>query len=461
MIDSRLPDTILCADGATWKTAELSRAMLQSYPRDAVRELAKAVHKHRGTSLPSLTWIGQRATVDQLIALILGDFVEQVSVNEPQPVQVDESGAWTPTMNKPFPDLNPKPVDDMERVLGNNGQHDIVSDLRDVLGRLGIASKTEVNMESVQAYVDDRLHGSIGELCQAIDTLRTESAVDVANRFMEEKAKLLALVQEALANVQTKRIEVALPSGEVNKVDCAHEKFEECLAYLICRKNVYLVGPSGSGKSEMLKQAAQALSLEYDDISCCQQTPSSAFLGFMNANGGYVETAFRRRYENGGVFNADELDKMNANIAAVLNSGTSGKGMSFPDRYVTKHADFIFAGTANTWGKGADRNYVGSVQLDAATLDRFAFVPVDYDESFERRLAGNDEWVDKIQHYRANAVKNNIRIVISPRASIDGARLLASGKLSAEQVENALLFRGCDALTVQKIKGLSVSEEVA
>jgi cobaltochelatase CobS len=36
--------------------------------------------------------------------------------------------------------------------------------------------------------------------------------------------------------------------------------------------------------------------------------------------------------------------------------------------------------TANTFGTGADRVYVGSLQIDGATLDRFAFLEWPYDE---------------------------------------------------------------------------------
>jgi hypothetical protein len=42
---------------------------------------------------------------------------------------------------------------------------------------------------------------------------------------------------------------------------------------------------------------------------------------------------------------------------------------------------------ANTYGTGADALYVGRNQLDAATLDRFYVVEMDYDRKLEAKLA--------------------------------------------------------------------------
>ena len=43
---------------------------------------------------------------------------------------------------------------------------------------------------------------------------------------------------------------------------------------------------------------------------------------------------------------------------------------------------------ANTFGTGADLMYAGRNQLDAATLDRFYVVKMDYDEALEQDISG-------------------------------------------------------------------------
>ena len=126
--------------------------------------------------------------------------------------------------------------------------------------------------------------------------------------------------------------------------------------------------------------------------------------------------------------------------------------MDFPDKRVSRHPDFRVVAAANTFGTGADRQYVGRNQLDAASLDRFAFLEWGYDEALERSLAGNDAWVDRVQKVRKAVSTLKIRHVVSPRASIQGASLLAAG-MAQSAVESAVLFRGLDSATVAKIEG--------
>ena len=68
-------------------------------------------------------------------------------------------------------------------------------------------------------------------------------------------------------------------------------------------------------------------------------------------------------------------------------------------------------------------------QVDAASLDRFKFIDFDYDESAELDWAGHDqrEWVEFVQRVRAAARRLELRVVISPRASINGADELRAG----------------------------------
>ena len=262
-----------------------------------------------------------------------------------------------------------------------------------------------------------------------------------------------AIVDEKLAShAKVTRVEVKLPNGDVRKVDGQHKLFPKLLRLLALRENVWIVGPAGSGKSTAAHTAADALGIAYGAISVCSQTPVSALLGYMDANGQYVETEFYRRYKDGGVFNIDEIDKGNANVIAVLNSALSNGECAFPCGMVKRHADNCLVATANTFGTGADRVYVGSLQIDGATLDRFAFLEWPYDEAFEREIVGNDEWLGRVLRYRRNVEGHNLRVVISPRASIKGARMLAAG-FEQDEVETMLIFKGCDAATIAKIKG--------
>src|SRR5690606_29333119 len=118
---------------------------------------------------------------------------------------------------------------------------------------------------------------------------------------------------------------------------------------------------------------------------------------------------------------------------------------------VKKHEKFALVACLNTFGSGADRLYVGRNQLDAATLDRFCFLNWRYDEKLERAIAGNDSWCDRVQSLRRGVEKEKARVVISPRASIYGAKLLAAGA-SRDSVEDQLIWKGLDSESRHRIE---------
>jgi MoxR-like ATPase len=141
----------------------------------------------------------------------------------------------------------------------------------------------------------------------------------------------------------------------------------------------------------------------------------------------------------------------------AFNSALANGICDFPDGPVRAHADFRAIAAANTFGRGADRQYVGRNQLDAATLDRFAVVEFDYDAALEQRLAanafrsagGHDEailsnWVRFVQRVREIVAQQKVRHVVSPRASIMGARFIAAGG-GTESAANALIWKGLSA----------------
>jgi MoxR-like ATPase len=149
----------------------------------------------------------------------------------------------------------------------------------------------------------------------------------------------------------------------------------------------------------------------------------------------------REAFEKGGLLLLDEVDAANAGVLTIINALLANGYCSFPDGVMQRNENFRCICACNTYGRGADREYVGRNQLDAATLDRFAVVDFEYDENMERAIAGNNEWVDKIQRYRKRAFDLKMRVVISPRASIFGAKLLANG-MKEKLVEDLVLWKG-------------------
>jgi hypothetical protein len=174
-------------------------------------------------------------------------------------------------------------------------------------------------------------------------------------------------------------------------------------------------------------------------------------LGFMNAAGKYVSTPFREAYEHGGIFLLDEMDASSASALAAFNAALANGHCPFPDKLVKRHPDFVCIGAGNTIGTGHNRQYVGRAQLDAATLDRFAFVQVEYDANIEAAMCPNKAWRDYVQAIRNYCDQNAIRAIVSPRASKSGNMLLAAGE-TWQEVAQALIFDKMDDTTAERIK---------
>lgn len=228
-----------------------------------------------------------------------------------------------------------------------------------------------------------------------------------------------------------------------------HPVFADVLAALSVRENVYLCGPAGSGKTTIAAQAAEALGLPFYSTGAVGM--AYQLQGFINAEGKYMETDLYRAYTGGGVFLFDEIDASSAQALLAFNAIAANDLAAFPCGTVKRHPDFVIIAAANTFGGGADAQYVGRSQLDAATLDRFAFIVMDYDEKLELAIASNDAWTRHVQEFRRVVRDLKLRHVVSPRASIKGGKLLSAGMIW-DRVEQMVLLRGLSALDVEKIK---------
>ena len=215
---------------------------------------------------------------------------------------------------------------------------------------------------------------------------------------------------------------------------------ENVHTYIVSRENLPV---HNTGKTHAAAQVAEALGLEHYTMSVGAQTSKSDIIGYMHASGGYVPTLFRKAYEEGGVFLMDEIDAGNANVLIQVNAALSNGFCAFPDKMVERHKDFIFIASANTFGNGANRVYVGRNQLDAATLDRFAVLVWDVDENLENKMAEaygdtGKNWLKVVRELRKTTENDGIRALVTPRATTKGCSLLNIG-LDFDTVLNAVI----------------------
>jgi cobaltochelatase CobS len=193
--------------------------------------------------------------------------------------------------------------------------------------------------------------------------------------------------------------------------------------------NILMVGPMGTGKSYMAKQVGKALGLPVREISLTPQTAESRLFGYMDAQGRYVRTAFRDWWEHGGIFHFDELDNGHAAIMAGINAAMAmcrddDAELEFPDGRVKKADRTIGLASANTYGRGPDRQYLRQ-PLDAATMDRFEPVPVLYDHAVEEAAclatgldkARVDRTLSYVRHLRDRAETAKLPLMLGLRRS--------------------------------------------
>ena len=267
-----------------------------------------------------------------------------------------------------------------------------------------------------------------------------------------DKDEVVDMIRKEIANFNfLNKIELKRDEKLIQLTDePRHNLFPEILATVNINVPAALIGPAGSGKSTVCEQIAKALELKYYLQNSVSGTHELS--GYKDAHGNYHTTTFRMAFEFGGLVLIDEVDTSDPGSLKWINTALANNHAMFPDSPdpVLRHKDFRIIIAANTFGNGADRIYVGANQLDASTLDRFVFFDFGYDEKLESMLSGNPVWAERVQSLRKAAASEKAPVVISPRASLYGAKLLSIGWVK-ETVEDRVVWKGMDPELKERI----------
>lgn len=246
-------------------------------------------------------------------------------------------------------------------------------------------------------------------------------------------ASIMAAVEKRLEQVETVRIELAREGVAVGASDGHHHPLFATLCRALASRqadglppSVWIAGPAGSGKTYAAKSFAKAAGLPFHFNGAIDM--AHKLEGYMDGAGTYHRTPFREAYEHGGVYVFDEVDGSDNSALLALNAALANGRASFPDRAIDRHPDCVIIATANTWGLGGTADYVGRAKIDAAFLDRF---PVrlnwTYDTALEIAISGNPDFARRVQAARERARAAGLKVLISPRATMAGAALIAGG----------------------------------
>lgn len=275
------------------------------------------------------------------------------------------------------------------------------------------------------------------ELLTLIGSQLAENIEAKVNQFVADKT-LVKIV--SIDGIEKKPVE-----------GITHKKFESVLQFVSLNIPVMLVGPAGSGKNVIVEQVAKALDLDF--YMSNKVTDEFKLTGFVDAMGNFSETPFYKFCKNGGIFFLDEADASDPNALTVLNSAIANRYFDFPKIgrvQLNKNCHFIAA--ANTFGTGASMQYSGRNQLDAATLNRFVTVYVDYDKRIEEACSrGNKEALEFCREYRKASQKNGLQVVLSYRDITNLCFALEAGMDRTEAIADCIV-KGLQADSLRMLK---------
>lgn len=305
--------------------------------------------------------------------------------------------------------------------------------------------------EPVKATVDaDEVRRIVDEVCKAeIHSARK----DLAEENRESVRCLInatqAVIREHLAKIPPRDVvEIRKWDGTVKEIaGLTHKQLPTIIKAVSARTAsgwpvpCWWYGAPGAGKTHLWGQVAEALEAKHYPIPLGPTTTEGKLLGYKNlATGEFVTGLLYVPFKSGGFVNLDEIDVADPSVLVGVNSLVANDRFLFPNgECVARHRDFYIVASANTIGTGAMLGFQRN-KLDAATLDRFAKFRLEYDRDLETALCGNAGWAEYVWKVREYVEKNcAASLYITPRASINGAALIANG-LPAEMVADSTLF---------------------
>ena len=295
--------------------------------------------------------------------------------------------------------------------------------------------KTENEMETKNESTN--MQNALSVLAQ-IEKAAFESGRAAAEKELQPQIDdlLLRLKEAAEKGGNGTTFILHAPNGEKKETKVEHKvnpAFERCNRYFKDGMHLFLHGPAGSGKNVLAEDFAKAYDLQFYYINTCYTKYD--FVGFIDANGKFVDTAFTRwlKNENGGLLMIDEICTSTAEALNPINSLLS-------NGYITLADGKLYNMTENHRIIAAD-NTNGE--------DRFEFVKIRYDLSIEKSIVGEKtDILDFIHELREICEKAGIHLVCGYRVLTKLVRYYSE---PANEILEDCLFKGLERESIREI----------
>lgn len=248
-----------------------------------------------------------------------------------------------------------------------------------------------------------------------------------------------------------------------------HKTFQELMANIRLGLDTYIHGPTGSGKTHAISQAAKELGLPFYKKIVGATMNESAIMGYTLGHE-YIEGIAFKPFTQGGVLLLDEVDNGNANTNLIINGLCDGE-LAFPCGMYSKHPNFRLVTTANTLGQGPSLNYIGRNKQDASLLNRLVFVFWPYDDTLTYKFCSDITYTKKewerefdqiwfdVEKIKEAIEELKIPHIISPR-TMKQVAIKVAGERSREEILNSVILKGLTKEQKKRILDLAKNKSI-
>ncbi|NDY55852.1 AAA domain-containing protein [Desulfovibrio sulfodismutans] len=168
-----------------------------------------------------------------------------------------------------------------------------------------------------------------------------------------------------------------------------HESSRDIIVWFLERSDpLYVFGPTGSGKTSLIKELAARLHYPVFEVTGHGRMEFADLVGHLAVRDGSMEYAYgplTLAMRHGGLFLLNEIDLVSPDVAAGCNGILDGQPLCLAENsgeLITPHPLFRFVATANTNGSFDETGlYQGTLQQNLAFMDRFWLCEVGYPDT--------------------------------------------------------------------------------